>query len=74
MVLLHKEADIVQDLLAHLNVAELGCMRELQLFPKPVQNSRIQIGSLVQQQQQFGGGGRVLIMGLQTSRCFYGDG
>ncbi len=73
-MLLHKKADIVQNLLAHLDIAELGCMGELQFFAKPVQNSGIEVGSLVEQQQQFRGGGRVLIIGLQTTRCFYGDG
>ena len=66
---LHKKANIVENLFAHLDVAQLGCMGELQFFPKPVQNSGIEIGSLVQQQQQFRGGGCVLIVGLQTTRC-----
>jgi hypothetical protein len=73
-VRLHKEANIVENLFAHLDVAQLGCMRELQFFPKPVKNGGVEVGPLVQEQQQFSGGGRVLIVGLETTRCLYGDG
>ena len=73
-VRLHKKANIVQNLFAHLDVAQLGCMGELQFFPKPVKNSGIEVGPLVQEQQQFSGCGRVLIVSLETTRCLYGDG
>jgi hypothetical protein len=71
---LHKEANIVENLFTHLDVAQLGCMRELQFFSKPVKNSGIEIGPLVQEQQQFSGCGRVLVVGLETTRSLYGDG
>jgi hypothetical protein len=71
---LDKEANIVENLFAHLDVAQLGCMRELQFFPKPVKNRGIEVGPLVEEQQQFSGCGRVLIVGLETTRCLYGDG
>jgi hypothetical protein len=73
-LLLDKETNLFQNLFAHLDVAELRSMSKPELFPKPVQDGGIEIGALVQQMEQFRGGGRVLIIGLDAARILYGDG
>jgi hypothetical protein len=73
-LLLHEKANRFENLIAHLNVAELRGMGELEFFPEPVKDSGIQIGPLVQQVQQFRGGGRVLIIRLDAAGVLDGDG
>src|ERR1700722_15823982 len=71
---LDEEANLLQDLIAHFDVAEFGHAGELQFFPKPVQNSGVQVRSLVQQVKQFRSPGGVLIVSFETARIFDGDG
>jgi hypothetical protein len=73
-VLLDKETNLFQNLFAHLDVAELRSMSKPEFLPKPVQNSGIEVGPLVQQVEQFGGSCRVLKIGLDAARILYGDG
>ncbi len=73
-LLLDKETNLFENLFAHLDVAELRSMSKPELFPKPVQDGGIEVGPLVQQVEQFRGGGRVLIIGLDAARILYGDG
>ena len=63
-----------KNLFAHFDVAQLGGMGELQFFPKPVQNGGVEVRALVQQVEQFGGRGCVLIVGLEAARILDGDG
>jgi hypothetical protein len=70
---LDEEANCLQNLIAHFDVAQFGRTGELQFFPKPVQNSGIQVRPLVKQVKQFRGSGGVLIVGFDTARIFYGD-
>ena len=71
---LDEESNVLQNLIAHFDVAQFGHMGELQFFPKPVQNSGIQIRPLVKQVKQFRGRGGMLIISFDTARIFYGDG
>jgi hypothetical protein len=73
-VLLDKETNLFENFFAHLDVAELRSMSKPQLFPKPVQDGGIEVGPLVQQVEQFRGGGRMLKVGLETAGILYGDG
>jgi hypothetical protein len=71
---LNKETNLFENLFAHLDVPELRRMGKPELFPKPVEDGGVQVGPLVQQVEQFRGGGRVLIIGLDAARILYGDG
>ncbi len=45
--LLNEKAYLLQNLFAHLDVAQLGGMGKLQLFPKPIQDGCIEVGPFV---------------------------
>ena len=71
---LDEEANLLQNLIAHFDVAQFGRTGELQFFTKPVQDRGIQVGPLVQQVKQFRGRGGMLIIGFDTARIFDSDG
>ena len=64
---LDKESDCLENLVAHFDVTELGYLGELQFFPEPIKDGRIKVRALVQQVEQFCGGGCVLIVGLDAA-------
>ena len=64
---LDEKADCFENLVAHFDVAQLGCLGELQFFTEPVKDGRVQVRALVQQVQQFCSRGCVLIVGLEAA-------
>ena len=71
---LDEKPDCFENLVAHFDVAELGGMGELQFFPEPVQNGRVEVRSLIQQMEQFRSRGCVLIVRLEAAGILDGDG
>jgi hypothetical protein len=72
--LLDEETDLFEYVIAQLDITELGCVGELQLFPKAVEDSGVEVGPLVQHVQQFSGSGCVLVVGFDSTRILNGHG